>query len=206
VATADMWFDPQCPWAWLTSRWLLEVEQVRDVRMRLHIMSLSVLNEDRPGMTEKELVAIDAGFGPVRVAMATLLSMGQDATRRLYATLGPLIQVDRHPINRDLYALALGRAGLPHSLANAAIDPYYDAEIRRDHHVGLDPLGDTAACPVIHVPGLRGEPVAFVGPLVTPFPRGEAAGRLWDAVAAAAATDEFFALRRLINRNPDFAA
>src|SRR5262249_2748787 len=116
-----MWFDPACPWAWLTSRWLLEVEKVRDVRMRLNVMSLSVLNENRPDNSEAERERIRLGFGPVRVAMATILSLGDDAVRRLYAELGPLVQRDGMEPSRDLYALALGRAGLPHSLANAGV-------------------------------------------------------------------------------------
>jgi hypothetical protein len=107
------------------------------------------------------------------------------------------------PVGRDLFALALGRAGLPHSLANAAADPHYDAHIRASHHAGADPLGDIAACPVINLPGPDGAPVGFVGPLVTPFPTGDAAGRLWDAVAQAAATEGFFSLRRVITRQPD---
>lgn len=198
MATADLWFDPACPWAWSTARWLAEVEQVRDVDVRPHVMSLALLNETRPSVTDEERTKLLDSWGPVRVVMATALTLGPAAVRALYAAIGPLIHADRLPIGRDMYALALHRAGLPHSLANAAGHPFYDADIAASHHAGVDALGDVAACPVVHVAGPDGEPVAFMGPLVTPYPRGEAAGRLWDAVALAAATDGFFALRRLL--------
>jgi mycothiol-dependent nitroreductase-like protein len=204
VATADLWFDPVCPWAWLVSRWLTEVERVRDVQMRLHVMSLSVLNEDRPDLTDAEHAGLHDAWALVRLVMATSLSLGGQAVRDLYTALGQLIHVDHMTMSRDTLALALGRAGLPHSLANAAQDPHYDAAVRASHHAGVDPLGDVAACPVLHVAGPGGEPIAFMGPLVTPYPRGEAAGRLWDAVALAAATDGFFGLRRLLTQEPVF--
>jgi hypothetical protein len=202
VATADLWFDPICPWAWVVSRWLIEVERVRDVQMRPHVMSLAVLNEDPPNAVEAEPAPPPDACAPVRVVAATQLSLGNQAMRDLYTALGPLIHVERMAIGRDMFALALGRAGLPHTLANAARDPHYDAAVRASHHAGLDPLGDVAACPVLHVTGPDGQPIAFVGPLVTPYPRGEPAGRLWDAVALAAATDGFFGLRTRLTREP----
>ena len=203
VATADLWFDPICPWAWVVSRWLTEVERVRDVHMRPHVMSLAVLNEFASGVADGKVAGQDREWAPVRVMTVTGMSLGDQSVRDLYAALGQLIHVERMPVGRDLFALALGRAGLPHSLANAANDPFYDSFVRASHHAGADPLGDIAACPVMHVAGPDGAPVGFVGPLVTPYPRGEAAGRLWDAVALAAATEGFFSLRRLITRTPD---
>jgi hypothetical protein len=204
VATADFWFDPICPWAWTFSRWLAEVEAVRDVHARPHVMSLSVLNENRVDMTDDERVMLRDAWQPVRVVAAAGLSLGDQALRDLYSALGPLIHVERMAIGRDMFALALGRAGLPHTLANAALDPSYDVAVRASHHVGVDPLGDVAACPILHTAGTGAESVAFMGPLVSPFPTGEAAGRLWDAVALAAATDGFFGLRRLVTGSPTF--
>ncbi len=172
--------------------------------MDLHVMSLSALNEDRLTVPDDERAALRDAWQPVRVVTATGLSLGGMAVRSLYSALGPLVHTDRMAIGRDMFALALGRAGLPHSLANAALDPSYDAAVRASHHAGVDPLGDVAACPVLHVAGPYGESVGFIGPLVTPYPRSEAAGRLWDAVALAAATDGFFGLRRLVARSPAF--
>lgn len=211
MAAVDLWFDPICPWAWVVSRWLTEVTRVRDVQIRPHVMSLAVLNESRPKLADGEAAGEDGGavaghdsdWAPVRIIAATQCSMGDQAVLDLYAELGPLIHIERMPIGRDMFAFALGRAGLSHSLANAAGLPFYDPLVRASHRTGADPLGDIAACPVIHVAGPEGAPIGFVGPLVTPYPRGEAAGRLWDAVALAGATDGFFSLRRLITRSPD---
>lgn len=199
MAAADLWFDPICPWAWVVSRWLTEVTRVRDVQIRPHVMSLAVLNE--PGSRLADGPASD--WAPVRVIAATQISMGDQAVLDLYTELGPLIHVERMPIGRDMFAFALGRTGLPHSLANAAGAAFYDSLVRASHRRAVEPLGDIAACPVIQVPGPGGAPVGFVGPLVTPYPRGEAAGRLWDAVVLAGATEGFFSLRRLITRGPD---
>jgi hypothetical protein len=191
-----MWFDPICPWAWLASRWLLDVERVREVEVRFHVMSLSVLNEGRA-----DEAALREGWGPVRVAVLAELAYGQ-RVRDLYTELGILLHEQRMPIGRDLYAFALTRAKLPHTLANAAGTGFYDDAVRASHHAGTDPLRGDAGSPVVHVPGADGELVAFFGPVVTPAPRGEAAGRLWDAVALAAGTPGFFELKRFRDRGP----
>jgi len=190
VTAVDMWFDPVCPWAWNASRWLVEVERVRDVTIRFRVMSLSVLN-DSP-----------EGWEPVRVMAATELAYGPDAVRALYATMGTAIHTERLPIGRDLFALALGRAGLPHTLANAALTDAYDGAVRASHHAGVATLGDLAATPVIRLPGPDGLPVAFVGPVIRPAPTGDAAGDLWDGLALAARTEGFFELRRPRTRRP----
>ena len=160
MTAAELWLDPVCPWAWSVWRWLAEVEHVRDVRMRPHVMSLAVLNENRTDLTEVERSLYTDAWAPVRVVMVTALSLGEGAVRELYVALAPLIHVERMPAGRDMFALALGRAGLPHSLANAAGDSSYDEAIRASHHAGADALGEIAACPVLQLPGPDGEPVA----------------------------------------------
>src|SRR5262245_49579469 len=115
VAIADTWVDPICPWAWITTRWLLEAERVRDLTVRFHVMSLSILNEHRPGLSDAYRDQLHQGWGPVRVAMATELSYGGAALRALYDQLGELIHIKRAPIDRNLYAQALSLAGLPHT-------------------------------------------------------------------------------------------
>jgi hypothetical protein len=206
VAIAEIWVDPQCPWTWLTSRWLLEVEKVRDVQVRFHVMSLSVIHENDAGLTETQRQLILGGWGPVRVAICGELSFGPDGLRKLYVSLATLIHQEHKTLalGRDLYAYALSRAGLPHSLANAATMAYYDPLIRASHRAGLDPAGTSLGCPIVHLPVDGAEPAAFFGPVVTPSPRGEAAGRLWDAVMLAARTDGFFELKRQVNREPAF--
>jgi hypothetical protein len=200
VVAADLWYDPACPWTWLTARWLLEVERVRDVRVRFHVMSLALLNDVGPAHPEYGATL----WGPVRLAMATALAYGESGVRRLYPELAALIHRERAAVDRELYARALHLGGLPHSLAYAAGSPHYDDEIAASHHRGLDPLGPNAGSPALHLPGADGEPVAFFGPVLTPAPQGEAAGRLWDSVILAAGTGGFFELKRWRTSSPSF--
>ncbi|HEX6497435.1 MAG TPA: DsbA family protein [Micromonosporaceae bacterium] len=201
--TADMWFDPLCPWAWLTSRWLLEVEQVRPVDVRFHVMSLSVLNEGRdlPPRYREEM---DRGWGPVRVAIAAEQKYGTDVLRALYTALGTRIHLQKQTYGRDLYVAALREVGLDESLADAAESTEYDEALRASHNAGMAPVGLDVGTPVIHAPGPDGRQIAFFGPVVTPAPKGEAAGRLWDGVLLVAGTDGFFEIKRTRDRSPVF--
>jgi hypothetical protein len=200
----DMWFDPVCPFAWMTSRWLLEVEQVRDVKTRFHVMSLAVLNWDRDDLSERYRRFLETGWGPVRVAIAAQQAEGPEVLRDLYTAMGTRIHVqDREP-GPELYREALAEVGLPEDLADAAEVADRDDALRASHHAGMDPVGYEVGTPVIHVPGPDGELIAFFGPVVIPAPKGEAAGRLWDGVLLVAGTDGFFELKRSRDRDPSF--
>ena len=208
MASADIWVDPTCPWTWLTAQWLLEVERVRDVTATFHVMSLSVLNEGRAA-TADEKAAVAAGWGPLRVMTAAALSYGGPALRGLYVSLATLIhQGRRRQFDRDFYAHALTAAGLPQTLANAAASSFYDDEIRASHQSAFDPVADALAdgigCPIIHIGQSTGGEAVLFGPVLTPCPRGEAAGRLWDSVALAAEADSFLGLRSARTRTPTF--
>ncbi|MEU5949669.1 DsbA family protein [Micromonospora sp. NPDC047465] len=199
----DMWFDPICPWAWITSRWLLEVEQVRDVDVRFHVMSLSVLNEGRE-VPEKYQELMRTGWGPVRVCIAAEQRYGQEAVRKLYTALGTRIHLGQEKLSPELFAAALADAGLDPALAEAAESAGYDEALRASHEAGMRPVGTDVGTPVIHAPGPDGGTIAFFGPVVTPRPKGEAAGRLWDGVLLVAGTPGFYELKRSRELGPIF--
>jgi 2-hydroxychromene-2-carboxylate isomerase len=202
-ATADMWFDPLCPWAWITSRWLLEVEQVRDVEIRFHVMSLSVLNEGRD-LPEQYQDLMAKGWGPVRVCIAVERAHGGETLAKLYTALGNRIHLRKEELGRDLLVGALTDVGLDPSLADAADSTEYDEALRASHEAGMRPVGTDVGTPVIHAPGPDGKPIAFFGPVITPAPKGEAAGRLWDGVLLVAGTPGFYELKRTRELGPIF--
>jgi hypothetical protein len=199
----DFWFDPVCPWAWITSRWMLEVAEVRPVDPRFHVMSLSVLNQGRE-LPEKYVQLMEKGWGPVRVVIAAEQAHGNEVVLPLYTALGTRIHLQKQELGRDLYLDALNEVGLPAELADAADTDQYDEALLKSHHEGMDPVGTDVGTPVIHVPGPDGERIAFFGPVVTPAPKGEAAGRLWDGILLVEGTDGFFELKRTRDRRPSF--
>ncbi|MGW0507540.1 mycothiol-dependent nitroreductase Rv2466c family protein [Micromonospora sp. NPDC003241] len=201
--SVDMWFDPICPWAWITSRWLLEVERVRDIDVRYHVMSLSVLNEGRE-LPEAYQEIMKTGWAPVRVCIAVSQRYGPDAVRNLYTAMGTRIHLGKEERGPELYAAALTDAGLDPALASAADDTTLDAALRESHEAGMRPVGTEVGTPVVHAPGPDGKQVAFFGPVVTPAPKGEAAGRLWDGVMLVAGTPGFFELKRSRDIDPIF--
>ncbi|UWZ40718.1 disulfide bond formation protein DsbA [Dactylosporangium roseum] len=199
-----MWFDPRCPWAWITSRWLLEVEQVRPVDVRFHVMSLSILNEGRDHLPEKYKEGLAKGWGPVRVAIAAEQKFGNEVLRPLYTALGTRIHHEKQEPGEELYRAALTEAGLPAGLAEFAASTEFDPQLRESHFAGMEPVGMDVGTPVIHVPGVDGKLIAFFGPVVTPAPRGEAAGRLWDGTLLVAGTPGFFEIKRTRDVGPSF--
>ncbi|OLT26422.1 disulfide bond formation protein DsbA [Nocardiopsis sp. CNR-923] len=199
VTYADMWFDPACPWAWITSRWLLEVEKVRPVRVRWHVMSLSVLNEGKEGLSEKQRRLNDTGWGAVRVCAAAERQHGAEALGPLYTALGAGFHHERKPRTLDTYRDALKDAGLPVGLAAAAESTEYDAAVRASHAEAMKLVGEDVGTPVVSVEG-----VSFFGPVVTPTPRGEEAARLWDGVRLVAGVEGFFELKRTRTAEPSF--
>jgi predicted DsbA family dithiol-disulfide isomerase len=201
VTDADFWFDPLCPWAWITSRWMLEVEQVRPVKTRWHLMSLAYLNLEQhkgEGLDKEYLERLEQAWGPIRICAAAKAEQGDDIVLPIYTALGTRFHNEQRR-DADALAEAVQEVGLPSSILEAATSTEFDEAIKASHHTGMDLVGIDVGTPVISVDGS-----AFFGPVVTPAPRGEAAGKLWDGVLAVTSTDGFFELKRTRDRRPIF--
>ncbi|MEU8994046.1 DsbA family protein [Streptomyces caniferus] len=205
---ADFWFDPLCPWAWMTSRWMLEVEKVRPVEVRWHVMSLAVLNEDRldelPEEYAENMRPGGKAWGPVRVVIAAQQLHGDEAVGRLYTALGTRFHNEGLGVTPESIAAALQDAGLPADLIAYAEKDTYDVQLRASHKEGIDLVGQEVGTPVIAVPGHDGEQIAFFGPVVTPAPKGEEAARLWDGTLMVASIPGFYEIKRTRTQGPIF--
>jgi 2-hydroxychromene-2-carboxylate isomerase len=195
----DFWFDPLCPWAWIASRWIKEVEEVRPVAVRWHVMSLAVLNENNTEQPEQYREFMKTAWGPVRVCIAAEQKFGPEVLGPLYTALGTRFHNEKAERDRATYEAALAEAGLPLELADAADSTEYDEALRASHANGIDRVGYEVGTPIISVLG-----TSIFGPVVSPIPRGEAAAKLWDGVLLVAGTDGFFELKRSRTRDPIF--
>jgi 2-hydroxychromene-2-carboxylate isomerase len=198
-SAADFWFDPACPFAWITSRWILEVEKVRDVDVTWHIMSLAYLNQDKD-IPDEYREFLQTAWGPVRVLMAAEQKHGKDVLLPLYTAMGTRIHLEKQDKDRAMVEAALAEAGLDVSLADAMDDSSYDAAIAESHHRGMDQVGNEVGTPTIAVNGR-----AFFGPVISKAPKGEEAGRLWDACVTLGGYQHFYELKRSRTEDLDFS-
>jgi protein-disulfide isomerase-like protein with CxxC motif len=202
IQDVQFWFDPVCPWAWITSRWILEVEKVRPIRPDWRIMSLAYLNitqHEGKDLSPEYLERMGRAWGPVRVCAAAAQHSGPEILGPLYTAIGTRFHNEGRREDPGVLTEAVTEVGLPASITDAATSTEFDDAIKASHHEAFDEVGLDVGTPVVRI---RGK--ALFGPVITPAPKAEAAGRLWDGLSLVAEADGFFELKRTRDRKPSF--
>ncbi|MGA4508418.1 DsbA family protein [Propionibacteriaceae bacterium G1746] len=194
----DFWFDPLCPWAWMTSRWMLEVEKVRDVHTTFHIFSLSMLNENHD-IPDDYRAGVDAGRPATRAAIGVLDAYGQDGLREFYTALGTRYHPGGEPKNEETLRAVFTDKGWDQTIVDRALEGEWDDRVRESYESGIKLVGGDVGTPIVKV-----HDTALFGPVISPAPKGEAAGELFDGFEKLAAYPGFFEAKRTRTVDPIF--
>jgi 2-hydroxychromene-2-carboxylate isomerase len=198
VTRVEFWFDPSCPWAWMTSRWVDEVARHRDLDVTWNIMSLAVLNEDND-VSEEYRAFFPRALRYTRLVAAVKELHGQEFVKPLYDALGARIHPGEQTDPDAVIAAALDELGLPADLAEMSDGDRFDESMRASHFEGIGRVGQDVGTPVIAING-----IAFFGPVISPAPKGQQALTLWDGVVAASSYPGFFEIKRTRTVGPIF--
>ncbi len=200
--TVTLFVDPTCPYAWMTSRWLLNATAERDEFVpEFRIMSLGVLNEGRD-LDPDYMEAMDRAWDPARLMMKLQRDYGQEEFNAFYTAWGERFHVqDRKDDYRAVAAESLEEAGIDADALKIWGSTELDQELRAEQAAVEDMVGDDVGTPVISF----GEGVAYFGPVVSPAPKGEQAGQMLDAMAMMATIPGFYELKRARSGGPDFS-
>lgn len=197
--TVDFWFDSVCPFAWITSRWMLEVEKVRPVTVSWHVMSLSVLNEEQD-IDEGYREMMDRAWLPARAAIQVRERHGNEAVARYYTAVGTRIHNEGQKDYEVAVRGALEELALEtEDILAAARTDVMDTQLRASHQEGIDQVGHDVGTPVVALNG-----TAFFGPVMTRIPRGEEAGKIFDAAVTLAGYPYFYEIKRSRTTRPQF--
>ena len=195
----EFWFDPSCPWAWMTSRWVDEVAKYRDLEVTWKVMSLSVLNEDKD-VPDSYRSFFPRALRYTRLVTAVKELHGQEYVKPLYDALGTRIHPGGSKDPDTVIPEALAEVGLPAELVEYSLTDEFDPQMRASHFDGIERVGQEVGTPVIAVEG-----VAFFSPVISPAPKGEEAVRLWDGTVAVASYPGFFEIKRSRTADPIFS-
>ena len=195
---AEFWFDPVCPWAFITSRWMLEVAKVRDIEVTWNIFSLPHLNKDRE-MPEKYKAIFANSWSCTRVIKSVEKDFGKEKTLPLYTAISTRIHVLKEAVSKDLLSDSLKEVGLDSKYLAEMENSDWDKQIIESHERGVKLVGDDVGTPIIAING-----IGFFGPVISPAPKGEEAGKLWDGVVLSASYPGFFEIKRSRTVGPIF--
>lgn len=211
MSDLEFFFDPVCPWAWITSRWVEEVQSLRSYDVRWRFISLKLLNANNTAdwYSDEYKRWHTMGHEALRIAAHLQATQGNEAVAALYTACGREGHVNQR---RDEFAASteifmtevLAKAGLDTSLVRYAFDDTYDAVIAQETELALTRTGRDVGTPILTFkPGADNEG-SFFGPVIARCPRGEEALKLWDAIELLATTPGVAELKRSLRAKPVF--